>query len=207
MKMAIRTIAICAAFLVMGIVTIEQASADSLVFDYHGWHVDLTKASGVAPDEALTGLVKHQLDITEHVGLKPDVLRFMKTVPIWADPMRRDSGPGHYQRATGVDVRVRALDRDKPIILHELLHAYHDQLLPAGFRNSEIEGFFERGKASWPADAYMVSNNREFFAVTASVYLFGDIPRPPFSRSLLREKQPDYFKWLADLFDNGKPRS
>src|SRR5205809_149036 len=32
--------------------------------------------------------------------------------------------------------------------LHELAHAYHDQVLPRGFGNAEIKAAFERAKAS-----------------------------------------------------------
>lgn len=181
------------------------AAADPLVFDYHGWQVDLTNARGAESDREMVEAVKQQLDIVEHVGLKPRVLQFMRSVRIWANPA--GSGPGHYGHATGVDLRVRALEPNKPIILHELLHAYHDRLAPDGFNNRDIQEFFNRGRRFWPGDAYMMSNNREFFAVTASVYLFGDIDRPPYSRAELRSKQPQYYQWLAALFDGGLPRS
>ena len=71
----------------------------------------------------------------------------------------------------------------------------------------DIEKFYERAKgAGWPEESYMMSNHREFFATTASVYLFGDIPRPPESRKELRTRQPQYYQWLADLSDDGRPR-
>ena len=183
------------------------ACADPLVFNYHGWHVDLTNAKGAESDPKMISAVKRQLDIVEHVDLKPQILQFMRTIKIWANPAGGKFGPGHYGHSTGVDVRVERLDPHKPIILHELLHAYHDQELPSGFRNPEITGFYERGKEYWPAGAYMLKNNREFFAVTASVYLFGDIVRPPYSRAKLRAKQPVYYRWLTKLFDDGRPRS
>lgn len=183
------------------------ASADPLIFEYHGWHVDLTRARGAESDQKLVAAVKRQLDIVEHVSLKPQVLAFMRTIKIWANPAAGKFGPGHYAHKTGADVRVRRLDPDEPIILHELLHAYHDQELPSGFGNPEIRTFYERGKKLWPEKSYMLKNAREYFAVTASVYLFGDIKRPPYSRAQIREKQPHYYKWLANLFDDGKPRS
>ena len=195
-------LAFCAA-LVMPI----AAAADPLVFTYHGWQVDLSNARGAEPDKEMVAAVKRQLDIVEHVDLKPDVLVFMRTIPIWANPAAAAFGPGHYSSKTGIDLRVRSLDPDKPIILHELLHAYHDRMLPGGFGNGDIRQFFNNGRGLWPGDAYMMSNDREFFAVTASVYLYGDIDRPPYSRSQLREKQPKYYQWLAALFDDGRPRS
>jgi hypothetical protein len=184
----------------------HTAAADPLVFSYHGWQVDLTNAKGAESDQKMVAAVKRQLDIVERAGLKPQVLEFMRTIKIWANPANAKFGPGHYGSATGVDLRVKLLEADKPIILHELLHAYHDRLVPEGFKNPDIRRFFENGKALWPADSYMLSNNREFFAMTASVYLFGDIDRPPFSRAELRSKQPQYYRWLAALFDDGRPR-
>ncbi|PDT13990.1 hypothetical protein CO670_25545 [Rhizobium sp. J15] len=195
-------LAFCAA-LVMPI----AAAADPLVFTYHGWQVDLSNARGAEPDKEMVAAVKRQLDIVENVNLKPDVLVFMRTIPIWANPAAAAFGPGHYSSKTGIDLRVRSLDPDKPIILHELLHAYHDRMLPGGFGNGDVRQFFSNGRGLWPGDSYMMSNDREFFAVTASVYLYGDIDRPPYSRSQLREKQPKYYQWLAALFDDGRPRS
>ncbi|MBX5198088.1 hypothetical protein HJB82_22655 [Rhizobium sp. NZLR10] len=182
-------------------------AADPLVFNYHGWQVDLTNARGAEPDREMVTAVKRQLDIVEHVDLKPDILKFMQTIRIWANPAAASFGPGHYSSKTGIDLRVRGLEPDKPIILHEFLHAYNDRMLPGGFGNSDVKQFFNSGRALWPSDSYMMSNDREFFAVTASVYLFGDIDRPPYSRSQLRTNQPRYYQWLATLFDDGRSRS
>jgi hypothetical protein len=201
-----RILALCIV-IAINAVTVAGAAADPLVFSYHGWQVDLTNARGAAPDQEMVAAVERQLDIVEHVGLKPDVLQFMRTIRVWADPSGASFGPGHYGRATGVDLRVKRLEPNKPIILHEFLHAYHDRMVPEGFNNPDIRKFFQAGKTYWPSDSYMLSNNREFFAVTASVYLFGDIDRPPFSRAELRSKQPHFYQWLAALFDDGRPRS
>jgi hypothetical protein len=206
MRLTLKGVALCVA-LVVNALFIGIASAGPLIFEYHGWHVDLTKAKGRESDQKMIDAVKRQLEIVEHVSLKPQVLEFTRTIKIWADPAAKNQSPGHYAHAAGVDLRVRKLDPNKPIILHELLHAYHDQVLPSGFGNPEIRTFYERGKKLWPEKSYMLKNAREYFAVTASVYLFGDIKRPPYSRAQIREKQPLYYKWLADLFDDGKPRS
>ncbi|EJC79741.1 hypothetical protein Rleg4DRAFT_1340 [Rhizobium leguminosarum bv. trifolii WSM2297] len=206
MKSMSKILALCAA-IAMSIATAGIAAADPLVFSYHGWQVDLTNAKGAEPDRDMVAAVKRQLDIVEHVDLKPDVLTFMRTIRIWANPAAAKFGPGYYSGKTGIDLRVKSLEPDKPIILHELLHAYNDKMLPGGFNNSDIRQYFDIGRRLWPGDSYMISNDREFFAVTASVYLFGNIDRPPYSRSQLRENQPRYYQWLATLFDDGRPRS
>jgi Mlc titration factor MtfA (ptsG expression regulator) len=80
-----------------------------------------------------------------------------------------------------------------PVMLHELLHAYHARLMPNGFENRGIEQFYK--------DAYALKNHREFFAVTASIFLAGnDAVHEPKTRAILKEKQPDYFKYLVGLF-------
>jgi hypothetical protein len=43
-----------------------------------------------------------------------------------------------------------------------------------------------------------LTNEREFFALTASVFLYGKDGQ--LTRSDLKEKQPDYFKYLVGLF-------
>jgi Mlc titration factor MtfA (ptsG expression regulator) len=49
-------------------------------------------------------------------------------------------------------------------------------------------------------DAFLLKNPAEFFAVTASLYLYGHVDRLPFTREALREKQPSYYIWLGQLF-------
>jgi len=36
--------------------------------------------------------------------------------------------------------------------------------------------------------------------VTASLYLWGSVAREPHNRETLRAKQPNYYKWLGDIF-------
>src|SRR6202012_5444139 len=94
-------------------------------------------------------------------------------------------------RLTGV-IMIRPstlLDRNKtrPILLHELLHAYHDRILPGGFSNPAAQSWFTQASGLYPADQYLMTNNREFFAVTASVFLSGK--DGPLSRADLKDKQ------------------
>jgi len=90
----------------------------------------------------------------------------------------------------------------RPVILHELLHAYHAKILPQGIQNPAVLLHFDLAKTNqlYPAGAYLMTNEREFFAVTASVFLYGKDDQEPFTRSKLKEKQPDYFNYLVWLF-------
>ncbi len=176
------------------------AARDSSVFEYHGWHVDASRDSH-EPHDALVAAIARQLDMVESRAMAQDILMFMRTVPIWTNPSRRDGPPAHYDRAKGVEVRVKDLDSKKPIVLPELLLAFHDQKLTDG--KADIVRFFEQARASgeWPADARMLADARAFFAVTSTVYLFGNIDIPPLTPGHLRQAQPEYWTWLGVLFD------
>jgi hypothetical protein len=89
-----------------------------------------------------------------------------------------------------------------PVILHELLHAFHDQIMPRAFENQGILFHYNAAKSKrlYPAEAYLMTNHKEFFAVTASIFLYGKDDKEPFTRSKIREKQPDYYRYLVGLF-------
>jgi hypothetical protein len=88
----------------------------------------------------------------------------------------------------------------RPAMLHELLHAYHNRVVPRGFKNAGILLHYNRAKDGqlYPADAYLMTNEREFFAVTASIFLYGK--DGPITRSNIKEKQPDYYNYLVYIF-------
>ena len=88
----------------------------------------------------------------------------------------------------------------RPVMLHELLHAYHNRMMQGGFKNAGILLHYKRAKDGqrYPADAYLMTNEKEFFAVTASVFLYGK--DGPITRSNIKEKQPDYYNYLVYLF-------
>ncbi len=52
-----------------------------------------------------------------------------------------------------------------------------------------------------PRTEYAMSNEAEFFAVTGSIYLRGTSSRKPHDRPAIRAAQPDYYKFLGELFD------
>jgi hypothetical protein len=88
------------------------------------------------------------------------------------------------------------------VVCDGFLHAYHYRVLPNAFENADVLRFYDRAKenALYPEDSYVLKNVREFFAVTASLYLWGNVDRPPHTRANLHDKQPVYYKWLGDLF-------
>jgi hypothetical protein len=90
-----------------------------------------------------------------------------------------------------------------PVILHEFLHAYHAKLMPNGYDNKGINNFYGAVQHTnmFAKDAYVLKNNKEFFAVTASIFLVGkDSVHEPYTRDKLKELMPDYYKYLVGVF-------
>ena len=221
----------------------DQPQAATTAFqDYRGYRFDLSENAGRKDVEAISDMLKRQLDIVESAGLSPRVMQFLRTVPIVASEMAcLDEGAGaacYGAVAPNRGPRVRALtswDSGKaqwsnpdpidlavdsglgvimlrpnmmtyakdPVMLHEFLHAYHARLMPQGYDNRGINAFYGEAKSKnlYGKDAYVIKNNREFFAVTASIFLVGnDATHEPNTRAQLKEKQPDYYKYLVGVF-------
>jgi hypothetical protein len=164
------------------------------VLAYRGFTVD---AAVIEHDAGARAAVEHQLDVVADCGVRADVLAFFRAQRILVRPGARD----HFSRAGGIEIDVR-LPPQQPIVLHELLHAYHAFVLPQGARNADVLGFYAeaRNGGVYPAGSYVLRNPMEFFAVTASLYLSGHVDRPPFDRETLRARQPRYYAWLGQLF-------
>ncbi|HEY2659196.1 MAG TPA: hypothetical protein VGI79_05700 [Caulobacteraceae bacterium] len=182
----------------------------SLVFTYDGFQVDGSAAPRGQSADKTVRQIKAQIDLVEHMGLKPETLAFMRTVPILADPAKPNAqGEAvHYVRGRGVVIRVNKLSPKKPILLGGLLRAYYDQRLASGPANSDIARFRTEAAARhvWPKTALMLQSDGDYFALTGSAYLHGAITHEPYTRVNLRQTQPRYYRWLAQLFDDGRAR-
>jgi hypothetical protein len=171
-------------------------------FSYRGFTVDTSAATDVPDLRALQGSLKHQLDIVAGTGVSPAIMSFFKSQAIVVKPGQGDGG-GHFSaNSKGVTVDATVQAPEKPVILHELLHAYHFRVLPGALQNPDLLRFYNNAKQGefYPPDSYVLKNVQEFFAVTGSLYLWGNVDRPPHTRETLREKQPVYYKWLGQLF-------
>lgn len=176
------------------------ATGDSYVFDYHGWHIDASKASDQPLDGVKKAVVK-QIDGIETLGIAQDIVSFMRTIPLRADG-GGDGAPAHYDHVKGIDFRVDALDPKKPVLLQQLLRAFQEQKFKAPDNTIIADAYnAARGSGVWSANAPMLNSTQDFFVATATVYLFGDIDTEPFSRGRMHEAQPEYWKWLGGMFD------
>jgi hypothetical protein len=168
---------------------------------YKGFTIDVTELASVADHDSLVKAVKGQLDLVANAKLPAATRTFFRTVPLVMQPV---SGRARYG-AGRIEIPLQSqapYDRDHPILLHELCHAYHEAKLTNGFNNPTILAFYEQAKQSgkFPADSYMLSNHPEYFAMMASVFLNGSAVREPFGRDSIRVKQPAMYDWLVKEF-------
>jgi hypothetical protein len=121
----------------------------------------------------------------------------------------------HIPRAA--DLPTRQHINEQPwAILHELAHAYHDQVL--GFDEPRIREAYENYKKSGHGEKtllydgrrvrhYALTDHKEFFAEMTEAY-FGVNDFFPFNRAELRETEPALHALLRDIWETpprGKP--
>lgn len=93
-------------------------------------------------------------------------------------------------------------------VLHELAHAYHDQVLD--FEHAEIKAAWERFRDSGKYEQvlhidgqerkhYALTNQKEFFAEMSEAY-FGLNDFYPFHRAELRRAEPELFELLRQIW-------
>ena len=158
-------------------------------------------------------------------------LRHLKTVRIWANPPYEDVRPtAEYHPSRDYLVKKERLPamarcieltnvarfdfectRMPYLMLHELSHAYHDQVL--GFRAANIREAFEAavesggyeevdrfdGRKIIKDEAYAMSNHKEYFAESTEAY-FGRNDFFPFNRQELRDHDPRMLEVLEKVW-------
>jgi len=182
-----------------------SAHAADLVFVHRGFTVDQTDVGGRAAGAARKAL-ERQIDIIVDSRLPAEILAFMRRQRTFVLRNPAFKGPGHFNEKRGIEI-ISDPDPDKPILLHEMLHALHLLWMPQGRSNPTIAAAYAEAKRRklW-SDDYLMKNDREFFAVTGSCYLYGKVERDPRNRANIRRALPNYYQWMADLFDGGRPR-
>lgn len=167
---------------------------------YRGYRIEMAQDVPNAVIGELRRAGEHQVDIVEATGLGEGTKAFLKGFPV---VVQSGSGEGsHYNGGDSVAIAVEDPNDDRPILLHEYMHVYHFRKLPGGRDNPDILTFYGRAKDGgfYPAGSYVLKNQGEFFAMTASVYLHGKLAREPFTHDEMRRKQPVYDRYLARLF-------
>lgn len=128
--------------------------------------------------------------------------------PKWLSENGRDPGMGKAIEVTNTQIFPFENRRMPYLMLHELAHAFHDQVL--GFNQAEIMAAFERARDSGSYDkvertdgvnfstgkAYAMSNHKEYFAELTEAF-FGRNDFFPFDRAELTAHDPKGLEVIA----------
>lgn len=182
----------------LALATTPAFAREDAVQTWRGFTIDMTAA--VETERAtLLASIRQQIDLVESLSIREDIKAWFRTIRITIDPTL--NMPGRFGR-NGLTLNDAVSPPENPVLLHELLHGYQAQRLAGARNNPHLVAGFEQAKASgdWPAQAYMLSNINEFFAMTASVALWGRAARPPGTRERLQATMPEYYAWLVEEF-------
>lgn len=118
----------------------------------------------------------------------------------------------HLPRVEDLVTR-RNINEQPWVILHELAHAYHDQVI--GFEEPRVKEAYEeyrkggRGEKALLFNGqrvrhYALTNHKEFFAEMTEAY-FGVNDFFPFNRAELKESEPGIFDLMKQIWENPLP--
>jgi hypothetical protein len=119
----------------------------------------------------------------------------------------------HLPRAADLPTR-RNINEQPWVILHELAHGYHDQML--GFDEPRILAAYEEFKKSGRGERtllfdgrrvkhYALTDHKEFFAEMTESY-FGVNDFFPFNRAELKGAEPRLFELLSQIWNSSEKR-
>jgi len=179
--------------------------------EMRGFKIDFARATQRERKTVFESL-DHQLKIVEDANVPASVMEFFRGVPIMVDPALQHMNGAYLQHEGRWIVRMKPtrIPSDRPITLHELLHAYHHQVLEQP--TPQVGRAYTQALRSnmYPAkyrDAHFMENGKEYFAVIASIYLYGKkIDQPPFDCSIPAKQQPEFIAFLAEHFGQRKCR-
>ena len=205
---------------------------DPVLRDLEGWkvHVEPTLIDGEQREEgakALTMLANHLQRIKILVPAEP--LAKLQTIEIWIEHSHPRLGAMQYHPskgwlvANGHDPRLTRkvhitqarelfsrgqLLKHPAVILHELAHGYHDQVL--SFDNPEIIAAYDKAKAAGSYENvllytgkkvkhYGLSNHKEYFAEGTEAFFYRN-DFYPFVRAELKEHDPTLHEVLVNVW-------
>lgn len=208
---------------------------DHTTFVFHGWTMHLhdqlwQDEAGQAATKKMLRLLSGQLKRVIKTIPAAAVERLRK-VPVWINPEYEKTRPrceyhpgAAWLRSNGRDpMMAKAVEitnvekfefenRRMPyLMLHELAHAYHDQVL--GFDEPRVIATYELARDSGSYEsvrrftgvktvkdkAYAISNHKEYFAESTEAY-FGKNDFFPFDKSELRNHDPQIHALVGKLW-------
>ena len=187
-------------------------------FSYHGFNFNYSQMNDFLHfDDVRKGCIQ-QVNYIESAGIPAHIIDFFKTVPLsLKDGFKMPYDLGEYtplDRSISLNASSAALgfrnanQSDFPL-LHELLHAFQDQVLLNGDNNPYITQFFREAQQQHYYDhandtsfylPYSMTNEHEFFACTATAFLANHAIDEPSNRENICKYQPDYYLYLQGIF-------
>lgn len=219
-----------------------QAAARYDTRSVEGWTVHVSTKFQAddkdALDKALEMLAAHLKEIVRVVPA--DAVAQLKKVPLYFNPgypgvgpraeyhpdagwlkaNKRDPDMAHGVEFTDMKTFEAETRRMPVFVLHELAHAFHDQVL--SFDQPEVIAAYKRAVDSKTYDkverfhgvpgrpntferAYAMTNHKEYFAECSEAF-FGRNDFFPFTREQLEAHDPQMFKLLARLWNAPLPK-
>ncbi|HEY1111630.1 MAG TPA: hypothetical protein VGE76_23445 [Opitutaceae bacterium] len=172
---------------------------------HRGFTYDVSAITAAELREEIVTVMNEQIDMVLAMGLSAKTIKDLQAVPI-SVIHAYSIGPGRYAPARGVEMASMIVAvRKRPVLIHELMHAYHDRLLAGGVRNRDVLKWHDEAKkgALYAEKSHMLSTVGEFFACSTTTYLAGATAQEPFKRATLKERQPEWFAYLQKLFGEG----
>ena len=176
-------------------------------------------------DEVLAELENHLYRIERVVPAK--AVAELKKVVLWLEFDNPKGRHAHYHpsvgwlkangynpdKAKGVEFGgarnfLKAVGHQPWMVLHELAHAYHDQVL--GFGHPKVKSAYDAAKKSGTYEKVLIWNGRvgrhyamtdhkEYFAETTEAF-FGTNDIYPFVKAELKQHDPAMYALLAELW-------
>jgi hypothetical protein len=176
--------------------------ANARLVGVRGMNVDIAAVANNPNLQQMLDSLSRQVEIVDLAVPDPAKNAFFKSIPLTWPANAPASGDNAAYGAGRVVLQSQIYSPEKPVLLHELLHAYHEQRLANGFANGDIQRLYDQAKSSgqFPAGSYMLSNRGEYFAMMGSVYLNGTAARDPFTRQAILEMQPEFYQWMVKEF-------
>jgi hypothetical protein len=159
-------------------------------------------------------------------AVEPEVLEFFRSVPIWFERSAKTNGAAEYhpsrewlkangynpEKAKGIEINnarnfVKWSRKQQPsMLLHELAHAFHDQVL--GWEDGDVKRAFKEARESGRYEqvehvdgrktrSYALTNEKEYFAELTEAY-FGRNDFYPFTRAELQDFDKTGFSVIAE---------
>ena len=202
--------------LVFSASTLFSLSANSLDLNRNflvtidGFRIDFSKIDDEKRAELLPGYVA-QIETIKSANLPPEMLDLMREIPIIVDPKKPQEGShalfttNKNQRMGAVIADLRDLPSNRPILLHEMIHAWDwnkysssNPFILKSFNTAKSSDFFPN------KTSHFMENNKEYFAISSTIYLTGSSEQPPFNCDILSKRQPEYVAFLEKLYgDHG----